>query len=61
MAKCIVTGKTTGFKSQCSHSHRKSNKKVKANLHKIHIEENGVRKHVIVSARALKKLKVKRV
>lgn len=61
MAKCFVTGKTTSFKTQVSHSHRKSNKKVKANLHKIHIEENGTRKRIVVSARALKKLKLKRV
>lgn len=54
MAKCYVTGKTTIFRNNVSHSHKRSNKKLKANLKKVRIVENGVTKRVWVSTRALR-------
>ncbi len=54
MAKCIATGKTSKFGNNVSHSHHRTNKMFKANLHKVHIIENGVRKRAWVSTRALR-------
>ena len=61
MAKCVLTGKATTFQNKWSHSHHRTSRPVKANLQRIHIEENGTRKHVIVSVRALRSAKLKRV
>lgn len=61
MAKCFITGKATTFQNKYSHSHHKTSRPVKANLHRVHIEENGTRRHVMVSARALKSVKLNRV
>ncbi len=54
MAKCYVTGKTTRFGNNVSHSHKRTNKKMKANLKKVRIIENGASKRVWVSTRALR-------
>jgi large subunit ribosomal protein L28 len=54
MAKCAVTGKTTTFGNNVSHSHKRTNKKIKANLKKVRVVENGVHKRIWISARALK-------
>lgn len=54
MAKYAITGKTTTFGNRVSHSHHRTNRKVKANLRRVHVIENGTRKHIRVSTSALK-------
>lgn len=54
MAKCAITGKTTTFGNRVSHSHHRSNKKVKANLKRVHVAEHGTRKRIWVSTSALR-------
>ena len=61
MAKCAVTGKGTVFGNRVSHSHRRSNRMFHANLQRVHVEINGTRKHIWVSARALRSGCVNRV
>lgn len=54
MAKCAITGKTTRFGNNVSHSHRRTNKKMKANLKKVHAIVDGSPKRIWVSTRALR-------
>jgi large subunit ribosomal protein L28 len=54
MAKCYATGKTTKFGNNVSHSHKRTNKKMKANLKRVRIIENGTIKHEWVSTSALR-------
>ncbi len=56
MAKCYVTGKTTGFGNSRSHALNANRRTWKANLQTVRIvDENGNVKKVKVSAKALKK------
>lgn len=56
MAKCYVTGKTTSFGNTRSHALNANRRQWKANLQTVTIiDENGNKKKVKVSARALKK------
>lgn len=56
MAKCYLTGKTTTFGNTRSHALNSSRRQWKANLQTVTIiDENGNKKKVKVSARALKK------
>lgn len=54
MAKCAITGKKTKFGNNVSHSHKRTNKKMKVNLRRVRVIENGVHKRIWVSARALR-------
>ena len=54
MARCAITGKTSVFGGRVSHSHRRSNRKFKANLKRVRVVENGVHKRIWVSTRALR-------
>ncbi len=54
MAKCYATGKKALFGNNVSHSHKRSNKKFKPNLKRVRIIENGRRKRVWVSVKALR-------
>ncbi|KAB0578754.1 large subunit ribosomal protein L28 [Fusobacterium naviforme] len=54
MAKCAITGKTTVFGNNVSHSHRRTNKQMKANLKKVRAIVNGTPKRIWVSTRALR-------
>lgn len=60
MARCAITGKTTTFGNRVSHSHHRSNRRVKANLKRVHAIVNGTRKRIWVSTSALKSGLVKR-
>ncbi len=61
MAKqCYVTGKKNMSGNRRSFSLAATRRKWKANLQKVRIEENGEKKTVYVSARALKKGNIKR-
>ncbi len=62
MAKsCYVTGKKNLVGNRRSFALNATKRKQKANLQKVRIEENGEKKTVYVSARALKKSNLKRV
>ncbi len=56
MAKCYITGKKTSFGNTRSHALNANRRQWKANLQTVTIiDENGNKKKVKVSARALKK------
>jgi large subunit ribosomal protein L28 len=60
--RCYVTGKRTMSGNNVSHSHKKTRKKWGVNLQKVRIiDENGKKRRVYVSAKALKSGKVTRV
>ncbi len=62
MAKvCYFTGRKTKAANNRSHAMNKTKRTVKPNLQKVTILEDGKRKKVWVSARALKSGKVERV
>ena len=48
MAKCAITGKTTKFGNHVSHSHRRTNKQMKANLKKVRAFVDGTPKRIWV-------------
>ena len=54
MAKCAITGKTTKFGNHVSHSHRRTNKQMKANLKKVRALVDGTPKRIWVSTGALR-------
>lgn len=60
MPKCAITGKTTTFGNKVSHSNSRSKRKFKPNLKRVRVVENGVRKRIWVSTKALKSGLVKR-
>lgn len=61
MAKCYVTGKTTSFGNNRSHAVNATRRTWKANLQTVTIiDENGNKKKVKISARALKKGNINR-
>jgi len=61
MAKCYLTGKTTKFGNKRSHALNSTRRQWKANLQTVRIiDENGDVKRVKISARALKKVNIKR-
>ncbi|MDV3168133.1 MAG: 50S ribosomal protein L28 [Candidatus Phytoplasma stylosanthis] len=62
MSKCYITGKTTLFGNKRSHAMNATKKIWKANLQKIRIlNKKGKKQKIYISARALKKLELKRV
>ncbi len=62
MAKeCYITGKKNLFGNNVPFSKSRSRRKWKANLQKVRILEDGEKKTVYVSARALKKSNLTRV
>lgn len=61
MAKCYITGKTTTFGNTRSHALNSTRRKWKANLQTVTIiDENGNKKKVKISAKALKKGNINR-
>jgi len=54
MAKCYCTGKKVLFGNNVSHSHRRTNRAFKPNLKRVRIIENGVKKRVWISTKALR-------
>ena len=61
MAKCYVTGKTTSFGNNRSHAVNATRRTWKAILQTVTIiDENGNKKKVKISARALKKGNINR-
>ncbi|QTX03136.1 50S ribosomal protein L28 [Candidatus Phytoplasma luffae] len=62
MSKCYITGKKNLFGNKRSHAMNATRKVWKANLQKVNvIDEKGKKVKVYISARALKKLELKRV
>ena len=60
MAKCEICGKTTQTGMSVSHSHIRTKKKWKPNLHKVHAIVDGSPKKVVVCTRCLRSGKVQR-
>lgn len=61
MAKCYITGKTTTFGNTRSHALNSTRRKWKANLQTVTIiDEDGNKKKVKISAKALKKENINR-
>ena len=53
--KCFLSGKGTKVGKNVSHSHRRTNRKVKPNLQKVTITVGNNKKRVRVSAKLIKK------
>lgn len=60
MAKCEICDKKTTFGNSVSHSIRRTNRKWKANIHKVRAIVDGTPKRVRVCTRCLRSGKVKR-
>lgn len=60
MAKCDVCGKGVSFGIKVSHSHRRSNRKLKANIRKVRANVNGTPKTIAVCSRCLRSNLVER-
>ncbi|NLL91566.1 MAG: 50S ribosomal protein L28 [Ruminococcaceae bacterium] len=60
MAKCISCGKGTSFGITISHSHRRSNRKYKANIKKVKAIIDGSPKRVNVCTRCIKSDRIQR-
>ncbi len=58
--KCVICGKTTRSGNTISHSHHKTKRRFKANLQKVKIILNGVKKKAYVCTRCLRSQKVKK-
>lgn len=56
---CAITGKGPTAGSNVSHSNRHTRRVFRPNLREVTIWENGRKKRIIVSMRALKTLKIK--
>jgi len=56
---CAITGKKPVAGSAVSHSNRHTRRRFSPNLREVTIWENGRKKRITVSMRALKKLKIK--
>lgn len=61
MARCEICDKDTTFSMNVSHSHRRTNKTVKANVQTVKANVNGTPKKMKVCTRCLKSGKVERV
>ena len=60
MARCAVCNKGVHFGNAVSHSHRRSNKKWKANLKSVRVKVNGGTKKMYVCTSCLRSGKVER-
>ena len=60
MAKCAICEKAAHFGNAVSHSHRRTNKTVKANVQTVKANVNGTPKKMKVCTRCLKSGKVER-
>lgn len=60
MARCEICDKDTTFSMSVSHSHRRTNKTVKANVQTVKASVNGTPKKIKVCTRCLKSGKVER-
>lgn len=60
MAKCAVCGKGVLFGNRVSHSHRRSNRKFKANIKSVKCKVNGATKTQYVCTSCLRSGKVER-
>ena len=58
MARCEICDKETTFSMSVSHSHRRTNKTVKANIQTVKANVNGKNKKIKVCTRCLKSGKV---
>ncbi|HOO56709.1 MAG TPA: 50S ribosomal protein L28 [bacterium] len=58
--KCDICGKGTSTGNNVSHSHHKTKRTVKPNLHSISIIENGSRKKIKICTRCLRSNKVQK-
>lgn len=57
MAKCDFCGKDIAFGIKVSHSHRRSNRTWKPNVHKMRTTVNGTHKTINVCSRCLRTLR----
>lgn len=60
MARCEICDKDTTFSKTVSHSHRRTNKVVKANIQTVRANVDGTVKKINVCTRCLKSGKVER-
>ena len=60
MAKCQICGKGVHFGNNVSHSHRRSNKIWKPNVHRIAVKVEGGTKRMNVCTGCIKSKKVER-
>ena len=60
MAKCAVCGKSVHFGNNVSHSHRRSNRIWKSNIHHVAVKVNGATKRMDVCTGCLRSKKVER-
>ncbi len=61
MAKCAVCGKGVTFGNNVSHSHRRSNRMIKANIQSVKCNVNGTPTKLHVCTRCLRSGAVERV
>ncbi|MBQ9438269.1 MAG: 50S ribosomal protein L28 [Lachnospiraceae bacterium] len=54
MAKCSVCGKGVTFGNNVSHSHRRSNRKIKANIQRVRCKVGETPKRLYVCTRCLR-------
>lgn len=60
MARCEICDKDTTFSKTVSHSHRRTNRTVKANIQTVRANVDGTVKKINVCTRCLKSGKVER-
>ena len=60
MARCEICDKDTTFSKTVSHSHRRTNRTVKANIQTVRANVDGTTKKINVCTRCLKSGKVER-
>lgn len=58
---CEICGKKTAFGNSVSHSHKKTKRAFKANIHKAKVEYKGSVRTMNICTRCLKSGKVKKV
>ena len=59
--KCEICGKLPGFGNNVSHSHKKTKRMFKPNIHKVKVEYKGKVRTLNICTRCLKSDKVKKV
>ena len=60
MAKCAICEKAAHFGNNVSHSHRRSNKRWKANVKSVRVKVNGANQRMYVCTSCLRSGKVER-
>ena len=60
MAKCAVCGKGTVFGNNVSHSHKRTNRAIHANLKRVKCKVDGTPTHLYVCTRCLRSGAVER-